>query len=388
MIFTYKTLNKVTIKNARILIVDDQEANTVLLENFLKMNGFSEFKSLNDSRKAIEEIENYAPDLLLLDVMMPYVSGIDILTMLHTAGKLNGPMRVMVLTADATKETLKQVLNSGAHDMLRKPFDFVELELRIRNLLQTNSIMKQLNDQSLHLSELVHHRTAELLNKNEELEQFIYVASHDTQEPLRMIIGFLQLIEKKYSSVIDEKGKEYIHFALTGADRMKRLIKEMLDFSRADKSILNDLEDVNTSEVLEDVKVGLGRAIEKLGAQLNYENMPFVKGVSAPIRQVFHNLINNAITYQPKDQQPIINISQQQDAHEIRIYIADNGIGIAEKDQKRVFDIFTRLHRREDYDGSGLGLSLSKKLMEKMGGSISLKSELGKGCEFCLHFPK
>jgi signal transduction histidine kinase len=378
----------VTIKNARILIVDDQEANTVLLENFLKMNGFSEFKSLNDSRKAIEEIETYAPDLLLLDVMMPYVSGIDILNMLNIADKLNGPMRVMVLTADATKETLKQVLNSGAHDMLRKPFDFVELELRIRNLLQTNSIMKQLNDQSLHLSELVHHRTAELLNKNEELEQFIYVASHDTQEPLRMITGFLQLIEKKYSSVIDEKGKEYIHFALTGADRMKRLIKEMLDFSRADKSILIDLEDVDTSEVLEDVKAGLGRAIEQSGAQLNYENMPFVKGVSAPIRQVFHNLINNAITYQPKDQQPTINISHQQDAHEIRIYVADNGIGIAEKDQKRVFDIFTRLHRREDYDGSGLGLSLSKKLMEKMGGSISLKSELGKGCEFCLHFPK
>lgn len=190
---------------SRILIVDDQPTNTNLLENFLKINGFKHYLSTNDSREVQHLVREFKPDLLLLDIMMPHISGIEILAWLNETELLNSPMRVMVLTADITKETLKEVLSSGAHDMMRKPFDFVELELRLKNLLHANELMKQLNDQSLHLASLVEERTAELSQKNEELEQFIYVASHDTQEPLRMITGFLQLLEKKYSGQIDEK---------------------------------------------------------------------------------------------------------------------------------------------------------------------------------------
>lgn len=373
---------------SRILIVDDQPTNTNLLENFLKINGFKHYLSTNDARDVQHLVREFKPDLLLLDIMMPHISGIEILKWLKETGFLDSPMRVMVLTADITKETLKQVLSSGAHDMMRKPFDFVELELRLKNLLHTNKLMKQLNDQSLHLASLVEERTAELSQKNEELEQFIYVASHDTQEPLRMITGFLQLLEKKYSGQIDEKGRQYIHFAVDGASRMKTLIKDMLEFSRAGKLSREDLDMIDLNEVLEDVMLGLQGLIDQTGTVITFENLPQVEAVSAPVRQVIQNLIVNAITYQPEGQKPKIGItSSTESTGEVKICVTDNGIGISEENQKKIFDIFSRLHTKEDYPGSGMGLSISKKLMERMGGSISVKSSPNNGSVFCLHFP-
>lgn len=373
---------------SRILIVDDQPTNTNLLENFLKINGFKHYLSTNDARDVQHLVREFKPDLLLLDIMMPHISGIEILKWLKETGFLDSPMRVMVLTADITKETLKQVLSSGAHDMMRKPFDFVELELRLKNLLHTNKLMKQLNDQSLHLASLVEERTAELSQKNEELEQFIYVASHDTQEPLRMITGFLQLLEKKYSGQIDEKGRQYIHFAVDGAARMKTLIKDMLEFSRAGKLSREDLDMIDLNEVLEDVMLGLQGLIDQTGTVITFDNLPQVEAVSAPVRQVIQNLIVNAITYQPEGQQPKIGItSSTESTGEVKICVTDNGIGISEENQKKIFDIFSRLHTKEDYPGSGMGLSISKKLMERMGGSISVKSSPNNGSVFCLHFP-
>ncbi|MFN5912226.1 MAG: ATP-binding protein [Bacteroidota bacterium] len=375
--------------HARILIVDDQLANTTLLESFLKANGYTNYVTTNDAREVAQLVRETIPDLILLDIMMPHISGIEILQWLREEKYLDSPMRVMVLTADITKETLKQALNSGAHDMLRKPFDFTELDLRIKNLLHTNWLIKQLNDQSAHLAELVDERTQELVLKNDELEQFIYVASHDTQEPLRMVTGFLQLLEKKYGEQIDDKGKEYIHYAVDGAARMKTLIKEMLDFSRAGRIDAADLEWIDLDELLNDVLLGLKRLIESSGAKVSVEPLPKARGIAAPVRQVFQNLIINAITYQPDGQKAEVTISVDPESGENpSIMIRDNGIGIPEEQHKKIFDIFTRLHNKDKYPGSGVGLSISKKMMEKMGGAIGLTSVPGEGSTFYLHFPK
>lgn len=375
-------------KNVKILIIDDQVANTQLLENFLDLNGYEQYQSLNDSRKALELIETYKPDLILLDIMMPFIGGLEILKSLGESGKLDSPMQIMVLTADVTKDTLVKVLASGAHDLLRKPFDLVELELRIRNLLHTNELLKRLEKVNFELEKLVDERTKKLMRKNAELEQFIYVASHDTQEPLRMITGFLNLFEKKFGHLIDEKGKEYIDFAILGAERMQKLIKEMLDFSRAERDLEGQAEYIDLNEVMDDIFILLKRNIEKTETSITCDNLPIIRSYYAPIRQALQNIIINAIMYQPKGQRPEINIYSEDDINEYRIYITDNGIGILPKDQDKIFDIFTRLHRREEYEGTGLGLSLSKKMIEKSGGRISLKSELGKGSTFCIHFPK
>jgi light-regulated signal transduction histidine kinase (bacteriophytochrome) len=353
------------------------------------VNGYVNYTSVNDSREVIQKVIENPPDLILLDIMMPHISGIEILNWLENEGFLNGPMRVMVLTADITKETLKEVLKSGAHDMLRKPFDFIELELRLKILLHTNSLIKQLNDQSVHLATLVAERTQELVLKNEELEQFIYVASHDTQEPLRMITGFLQLLEKKYSDQIDDKGKEYIHYAVDGAARMKTLIKDMLDFSRAGTIKLDDMRLIDLNELLDDVSLGLKRMIEGAGATIEIDKLPEVKAIATPVRQILQNLLINGITYVEEGTVPHIRISLDHDGEdETVIVVSDNGIGIAEEYQKKVFEIFTRLHSKEKYPGSGIGLSISKKMMERMGGSISVSSVPGEGSRFYLHFPK
>ena len=373
--------------DSRILIIDDQLANTQLLEGLLKINNFTNYKSVNDSRQALTEIKNCRPDLLLLDVMMPHVNGIEILEHLLIDGTLDSPMRVMVLTADVSKETLKLVLKSGAHDMLRKPFDLVELELRIRNLLHTNFIMKQLNDQSLHLASLVEQRTEELISKNEELEQFIHVASHDTQEPLRMITGFMQLLEKKYGDQLDDKGKQYIQYAIEGALRMKTLIKDILEFSKAGKIQNEDLEKVDLNELLNDALLGLQRFIENTNAKISFNDLPQTMALEAPLRQVFQNLLINAMTYQPEGQSPEIEITSAEKDGSLLVFVKDNGIGIAPENQKKIFDIFTRLHNKEKYPGSGIGLSISKKLMERIGGTITVESSPEKGSVFCIHFP-
>ncbi len=374
-------------KDARILIVDDQVANTALLENFLKINGYSNFKSTNDSREVANLVKSNQPDLVLLDIMMPFLSGIDIMNWLSEQKYLNTAMRVMVLTADVSQETLKGALKAGAHDILRKPFDFVEMELRISNLLQANEMIRELDDRSFQLANLVNEKTNELRQKNDELEQFIYVASHDTQEPLRMITGFLQLLEKKYNSQLDEKGKQYIHFAVDGAERMKTLITDMMEFSRAGRLSDEDFKEVDLNEVMNDVLLALKRMIDSSGAIIEVEKLPKVLGMDSPLKHVFQNLIHNSILYQPKGQKAVIRVrSNQNKRGENIISITDNGLGIDPKDQMKIFDVFTRLHLRDEYNGSGIGLSISKKILERLGGSISVNSELGKGAEFLVHF--
>jgi len=376
------------LSESRILIIDDQKANTDLLVQFLEYNGYSDFKAINDSRLVKTEIINYKPDLLLLDIMMPHISGVEILDWLNEEEFMSTPLRVMVLTADATKETLKQVLSLGAHDMLRKPFDLVELELRLKNLLESNSMQKQLNDRSVQLEILVEKRTKELAQKNDELEQFIYVASHDTQEPLRMITGFLNLLEKKYSSSLDDKAKEYIHYSVDGAERMRNMISGMLDFSRAGRITTDNLEWVDLNEILDDVLISLHRLTESSQAIINRHSMPKVAGIYVPIRQVIQNILTNALTFHVSGQKPVIDIDFTEVENEIIVSFTDNGIGIAEENFKRVFDLFVRLNDKEEFPGSGVGLSIAKKMMERMGGQISLKSLPGKGTTVYLNFPQ
>jgi signal transduction histidine kinase len=376
-------------QKARILIVDDQIANTILLENFLMINGYTNYVSTNDSRDVEHLVKTNEPDLILLDVMMPYLSGTDILNWLSEQKYLEGAMRIMVLTADVSQDTLKDVLKAGAHDILRKPFDLVELELRISNLLQANEMIRELDDRALHLKNLVNEKTIQLTEKNEELEQFIYVASHDTQEPLRMITGFLQLLEKKYNPILDEKGKKYINYAIDGADRMKTLITDMLEFSRAGKLSDNDFKEVDLNEIMNDVLLSLKRKIDSSEARIEVEKLPKVQGMDSPLKHVFQNLISNAITYQPNGQKAIISVKGiRNEKGDVVVTVTDNGIGIDPKDRKKIFEVFTRLHLRDEYGGSGIGLSISKKIMERLGGSISLKSELGKGSEFLVSFYK
>lgn len=221
----------------------------------------------------------------------------------------------------------------------------------------------------------------ELAISNEELEQFAYVASHDLQEPLRMVTSFLTQLDKKYSAVLDEKGKKYIDFAVDGAKRMRQIILDLLDYSRAGRTA-DDMENINLNELIREIKILFRKEIEEKKAEVQFSELPSLYGYSSPLRQVFQNLIANALKYCRDDTSPQIRIDAEESDQYWQFSISDNGIGIEKEYFERIFVIFQRLHNKEKYQGTGMGLAITKKIIENLGGSIWLSSEEGQGSTF------
>ena len=221
----------------------------------------------------------------------------------------------------------------------------------------------------------------ELTRSNEELEQFAYIASHDLQEPLRMITSFLSQLERKYKNVLDEKGLKYIEFAVDGGKRMRQIILDLLDYSRVGRTE-DELEEIDLNALMDDVKSLLRKSINESNAKINYAELPTLKSYRSPLVLLFQNLISNAIKYQRVDTCPIINIRSKQISSGWQFAVEDNGLGIAKEYFDKIFQIFQRLHNRDEYSGTGIGLSIVKKIVESLGGKIWLESEEGKGTTF------
>jgi PAS domain S-box-containing protein len=227
----------------------------------------------------------------------------------------------------------------------------------------------------------------ELADSNAELEQFAYVASHDLQEPLRMISSFLTQLEKKYHDILDEKGKQYIHFAVDGAMRMRQIILDLLEFSRVGR-FDNEPEEIDTARLVEEVQSLFMNQISEKQAVVTIRPMPVIRTHRSPLRQVFHNLLGNALKYTHPEVAPHIVIGGEQGDTEYRFFVADNGIGIAPDYFEKIFILFQRLHSNKEYAGTGMGLALCKKIINNMGGRIWVESEEGKGSTFYFSIPK
>ena len=222
---------------------------------------------------------------------------------------------------------------------------------------------------------------------NQELEQFAYVASHDLQEPLRMVTSFLTQIEKKYEDILDEKGKKYIFFAVDGAKRMRQIILDLLEFSRIGKTE-SKIQEIDVNTVIEEIRLLYQKQIEEKNAVIEYENLPKIRSHAAPLKQIFQNLISNALKYSKSDEAPVINISCSENAAFWKFEIKDNGIGISQEYFDKIFIIFQRLHSKEEYSGTGMGLSITKKILENLRGEIWLESQADKGTTFYFTIPK
>jgi PAS domain S-box-containing protein len=222
---------------------------------------------------------------------------------------------------------------------------------------------------------------------NQELEQFAYVASHDLQEPLRMVTGFLTQIENRYNDILDDKGKKYIYFAVDGAKRMRQIILDLLEFSRIGKHDIT-LEEINLNEILSETCLLFGKKMEEKNAKIIYETLPKILNYSAPIKQIFHNLIGNGLKYSDPNRSPIITISSHETANSWKFVVQDNGIGIEAEYFEKIFIIFQRLHNKEEYSGTGIGLAITKKIIENLGGQIWVTSEEGVGSDFHFTIPK
>ncbi|HEY9183738.1 MAG TPA: PAS domain S-box protein [Salegentibacter sp.] len=277
----------------------------------------------------------------------------------------------------ATKEgEHKYVYDRGyiVRDQAGKAIRAVGAMQDISKTKEYESSLKSLND------DLKKH-TKELEISNAELEQFAYVASHDLQEPLRMVTSFLTQLEKKYSQQLDEKAHTYIHFAVDGAKRMRSIILDLLEFSRVGRTE-DKQEIIPVNEIISEVKILYQKEIEDTGAEIFSEELPIIMAPKSPLRQVFQNLISNAIKYRKDSVAPRIEIGVEETSNFFIFSVQDNGIGIDPEYFDKIFIIFQRLHQRQTYAGTGMGLAVTKKIIENLGGKIWLESEKGKGTKF------
>ncbi|MBO2449119.1 HAMP domain-containing protein [Actinomadura barringtoniae] len=218
---------------------------------------------------------------------------------------------------------------------------------------------------------LLDEQAGELRRSNAELEQFAYVASHDLQEPLRKVASFCQMLERRYGDQLDERGKQYIDFAVDGAKRMQALINDLLSFSRVGRMSRPE-EAIDLRSVLDQALDNLSARAEETGAQVTADELPTVAGDRTQLTQLFQNLVGNAMKFRREDEAPRIHIGVRRVENTWEFSCADNGIGIEPRHADRVFLIFQRLHPRDEYGGTGIGLALCRKIVEHHGGTIWL----------------
>lgn len=258
--------------------------------------------------------------------------------------------------------------------------ELLEKEQELREELQSsNEELRKIQDEL--------EKTIDKLEvSNRDLEQFAYVASHDLQEPLRMVSSFTQLLERRYKNQLDENADEYIEFIVDGAKRMKDLINDLLAFSRLNTE-RREFEPVNMETSLNRVFSYFETSIQETKAKITHDPLPTIMGDPSQITQLFQNLISNAIKFHGKEQLQI-HISTHKSGKRWVVGVSDNGIGINQDHQKKIFDIFKRLHTREEYDGTGIGLAICKKIVERHGGKIWVESKPGKGSTFYFTIPQ
>lgn len=219
-----------------------------------------------------------------------------------------------------------------------------------------------------------------LQKKNKELEQFVYIASHDLQEPLRTTTSFIELLQRRYQNELDENAKKYFDFIIDANARMKTLITDLLDYSRLGAA--KELVPVDANSILSNVLADLNSAIKNSGAQIKYDRLPVFNGYPVEIKQLFQNLLVNAIKFRKKDTAPQVQVSVSDEGTHWKFAVQDNGIGIDEQYKEKIFLIFQRLHSKSEYEGSGIGLAHCKKIVELHGGTIWLTSVKEQGTTF------
>lgn len=261
-----------------------------------------------------------------------------------------------------------------------------QLHQKNDELEEQKKILEHQKIELQHQAEELRLLSAELKSSNQDLEHFAYAASHDLKEPLRMIKSYLGFIQKDQAIQASASSQEFMNYATKGADRMERLLTDLLNYSRVGRVNLESTP-IDLNDILLVVCNNLMAKINSNQVEVLYNNLPIVLAPQTLLIQLFQNLISNGIKFQQANSRPIIQIAAVNFDKEVMISIKDNGIGIAKENQEKVFSIFQRLHTQEEYEGSGIGLHTCKKIIDNIGGKIWLQSEMGKGTTFFVTLP-
>jgi len=362
----------------RVLLVEDSpvDAELILLE--LRRGGFEVSSDLVQTIEDFtRQVRAHPYQMILADYNLPQWRGIEALGVLRREG-LDIPL---ILVSGALGDvTAVECIKQGATDYVLKD-SLARLPVAVRRALQE----KRLRDQRQKGEKDLARKVEELARSNRDLEQFAYVASHDLQEPLRMVAAYTQLLAERYRGKLDADADKFIGYAVEGAVRMQTLILDLLAFSRVGHNG-NGGKTSDCNRVVEEALLNLKAAIDESGAVVTQDALPLIVAEQAQLIQVFQNLIGNAIKFRGKEAL-VIRVSAERQGTQWLFEVADNGIGIAPEYHEVIFTIFQRLHARGEYPGNGVGLAICKKIVEHYGGRIWLKSEPGQGCTFHFTLP-
>jgi signal transduction histidine kinase len=356
----------------RVLMVEDNSSDVDLVLHALRRGGFEpKCEVVQTGADFVEKLRKNSYDIILADYTLPSWNGMETVEILHQEGF---EVPVIVVSGSLGEQTAVDCIKEGAADYILKDH-LARLPGSVRRAIRENKLQQE-------------HKQAqeELARSNRDLEQFAYVASHDLQEPLRMVATYTQLLAERYKGKLDENADKYIHYAVDGALRMQTLVEDLLGFSRVGRQGV-EIKATDCNAVVATVLQNLQTAIAESGAQVICDRLPIVIVDSAQLAQVMQNLIGNAIKFRGSDP-PVVHVSVQSQGKDWLFSIADNGIGIDPEHAELIFVIFKRLHTHAEYPGSGIGLAICKKIIEQHGGRIWVESQLGKGSTFKFTLPQ
>ena len=399
-----------------ILIVDDKKENILPLKKILELHSLS-VDAAESGEEALKKILKTNYSLIIMDVQMPGMDGFEVVETLAGSNRTKDIPVIFLSAVNKQKKFISRGYESGGVDYITKPVDSDLLILKVKTFLKLFEQQQELKnirdilskeieirkEAEENLERKVAERTKELLEKNQELEfsnhelqQFTWVVSHDLKEPLRKIEIFTKIIKEKYL-IDEEKAFDYADRTIGSAGRMAKLINDLMDYSRLSSVVLP--EKIEISNIIQEVLSDLEYVIDEKKAIIKLDDFPTLIGVPSQLRQVFQNLIGNALKFSKTDKAPIIEITSEiiaakdfeseiaSDGNYCRITVKDNGIGFDERYLDKIFVIFQSLNDRAAYEGTGIGLAIAKKIIEKHNGLITAKSELEKGSSFIIILP-
>jgi hypothetical protein len=357
-----------------ILIVDDRKENLLATEKVLRPLDASIYKA-GSGNEALSLMLRRRFAVVLLDVQMPEMDGFETAMLMQELDAMRNTPIIFVTAISKEEKYATQAAEIGAVDYIFKPINseilkskvkvYLDLYVQREQILKLNTVLRQ---------------------SNEELERFAYVCSHDMQEPVRMMNSYAGLLQETSEGRLDEKGAKYLRFISDNARRMQKMIQDILTFSRIGREEIA-VESVDSRAIVDEVLAEFVDVIEKKRARVTCGQLPVVRTAPTLLRVLFQNLIGNALKFQDGSREPAVAIEAARNGAFWRFSVRDNGVGIDPSFHDQVFTIFKRYHRKEDYPGTGIGLSMCEKFVKLHGGDIGFASAPGSGSTFFFTLP-
>jgi signal transduction histidine kinase len=405
----------------KILLVDDREDNLLAIETIFEPDGYR-FVKANSGREALKILlREFDFALILMDVKMPNLNGFETASLIYERDKLKHIPIIFITANNFGDENLYRGYQAGAIDYIYKPIKpevlrakvsvLIDLYRKNRQLLAQEQRLVAINkslemeikerkaseEKVKHLNRQLLENIASLEQANKDLDRFAFMASHDLQEPLRKIRMFSDRLALRYNGLMDDDGKTNIQRIHKAAERMQNLITDILTFSKISVDAPNFVNcDMNA--LLDEVLVDLDEEVKAKHGKVSIDKLPVLSVNPSLMKPLFHNLIGNALKYSKKDIAPMVKITSEisgqvngkangESIKYCRIFIQDNGIGFDQKYAEEIFGMFKRLHHNSEFQGTGIGLALCKKIVEQHKGYISARSKLNEGSTFIISLP-